>query len=34
MTWLMIILIALGFAAAVRYVVRLIKQVQKDIDRM
>jgi F0F1-type ATP synthase assembly protein I len=32
--WLMIFMIILGFAAAVRYVVRLIRQVQKDIDRM
>jgi len=32
--WLMVTMIALGFAAAVRYVIRLLRQVQKDIDRM
>jgi F0F1-type ATP synthase assembly protein I len=32
--WLEIVLLGLGFAAVVRYIVRLLKQVQKDIDRM
>jgi ATP synthase protein I len=32
--WLQFILLALGFAAAVRYIVRLVRQVSKDIDRM
>jgi ATP synthase protein I len=32
--WLEYILLVLGFAAAVRYTIRLLKQVQKDIDRM
>ncbi len=32
--WLQYILLVLGFVAAVRYIVRLLKQVQKDIDRM
>jgi ATP synthase protein I len=32
--WLMIVMIALGFAASVRYVVRLLRQVQKDMDRL
>ena len=32
--WLMVAGVFLGLAAAVRYTVRLLRQVQKDIDRM
>lgn len=32
--WLMIVMIALGFAASVRYTIRLLRQVQKDMDKM
>jgi ATP synthase protein I len=32
--WLMIMMIALGFAASVRYTIRLLREAQKDIDRM
>ncbi len=33
-SWLQFILLGLGFAAAVRYTVRLLKRVQKDIDKL
>jgi F0F1-type ATP synthase assembly protein I len=32
--WLQFVFLALGFAAAVRYIVRLLRMVQKDIDKM
>jgi ATP synthase protein I len=32
--WFLIIFVALGFAASVRYTVRLLRRVQHEIDRM
>ena len=32
--WMELILLAIGFGAAVRYTIRAVRQAQKDIDRM
>jgi ATP synthase protein I len=32
--WLQIVLMVLGFGAAVRYIIQILRQLQKDIDRM
>lgn len=32
--WLQFVFLALGFVAAVRYIVRLLRRVQKDLDKL
>jgi ATP synthase protein I len=32
--WLQFVLLGLGFAAAVRYIIRVLRDVRKDMDRL